>query len=61
MRREALRPGDRVSGPAVVVEPHTSILVEPGWQARVTAHDHVALTRVEARCGRRPSGRGPIR
>ena len=36
MRREALRPGDRVSGPAVLVEPHTSILVEPGWQARVT-------------------------
>ena len=41
MRREALRPGDRVSGPAVLVEPHTSILVEPGWRARVTAHDHV--------------------
>ena len=38
-----------VSGPAVVVEPHTSILVEPGWQARITAHDHVRLERVEAR------------
>ena len=49
MRREALRPGDRLRGPAVVVEPHTSILVEPGWQARVTAHDHVVLERVEAR------------
>ena len=36
VRREAMRPGDRVSGPAVLVEPHTSILVEPGWQARVT-------------------------
>ena len=49
MRREALRPGDAVAGPAVVVEPHTSILVEPGWRARVTGHDHVALERVEAR------------
>ncbi len=49
VQREALRPGDRVSGPAVVVEPHTSILVEPGWQARITAHDHVRLVRVEPR------------
>ena len=62
VRREAMRPGDRLSGPAVLVEPHTSILVEPGWQARVTGHDHVVLTRVggAARGGRR-WGRGPIR
>ena len=43
VRREAMAPGDRLSGPAVLVEPHTSILVEPGWQARVTGHDHVEL------------------
>ena len=36
-------PGDRLTGPGVLVEPHTSILVEPGWRARVTAHDHVEL------------------
>ena len=46
VRREALRPGDRLTGPAVLVEPHTSILIEPGWRARITAHDHVELTRV---------------
>ncbi|MBA3324765.1 MAG: hydantoinase B/oxoprolinase family protein, partial [Rhodobacteraceae bacterium] len=46
VRREALAPGDRVSGPAVLVEPHTSILVEPGWRARVTGHDHVLLERI---------------
>ncbi|MFO1209394.1 MAG: hydantoinase B/oxoprolinase family protein [Amaricoccus sp.] len=51
VRREAMRPGDRVKGPAVLVEPHTSILVERGWEARITAHDHVALERVEARAG----------
>ncbi len=49
VRREALRPGDTLSGPAVLVEPHTSILIEPGWQARITAHDHVELTRTEPR------------
>ena len=49
VRREALRPGDTLTGPAVLVEPHTSILIEPGWRARVTAHDHLELTRVTAR------------
>ena len=56
VKREALRPGDRVTGPAVVVEPHTSILVAPGWRAEVTAHDHVLLTRVEARPRREAAG-----
>ncbi len=51
VRREALRPGDTLTGPAVLVEPHTSILIEPGWRARVTAHDHVELTRVAPREG----------
>ncbi len=49
VRREAVRPGDLVTGPAVLVERHTSILIEPGWRARVTPHDHVELERVEAR------------
>ncbi len=47
VRREAMRPGDTLSGPAVLVEPHTVILVEPGWRAEITAHDHVVLRRVE--------------
>jgi 5-oxoprolinase (ATP-hydrolysing) len=49
VHREALRPGDTLTGPAVLVEPHTSILIEPGWQARITAHDHVRLVRIEPR------------
>ncbi len=49
VRREALCPGDRLTGPAVLVEPHTSILIEPGWQARVTGHDHVLLRRIAPR------------
>ena len=62
MRREALRPGDRLTGPAVLVEPHTSILVEPGWRARITAHDHVELRRVgAAAASARRSGPGPTR
>ena len=52
VRREAMRPGDRLTGPAVIVEPHTSIVVEAGWRAEITAHDHVVLRRAEARPGR---------
>ena len=47
--RRHLRPGDRVAGPALVVEPHQTIVVEPGWVAGITARDHVLLRRVEAR------------
>jgi 5-oxoprolinase (ATP-hydrolysing) len=49
VRRDALRPGDTLTGPAVLVEPHTSILIEPGWRARITGHDHVLLTRIAPR------------
>ena len=56
VKREALRPGDRVTGPAVVVEPHTAILVASGWRAEVTAHDHMLLTRIEARPKREAAG-----
>ena len=49
VRREEMRPGDRLTGPAVLVERHTSIVVEPGWQARITGHGHVKLHRIEAR------------
>ena len=61
VRREALRPGDRVTGPAVLVEPHTSILVEPGWRARITAHDHVELRGSRRGRGGRRWGRRPTR
>ncbi|SOH94089.1 5-oxoprolinase (ATP-hydrolysing) [Monaibacterium marinum] len=49
VKREVLRPGDTLTGPAVLVEKHTSITIEPGWQARITAHDHVTLHRIAAR------------
>ncbi|HUS54056.1 MAG TPA: hydantoinase B/oxoprolinase family protein [Thermohalobaculum sp.] len=52
VRRQAMRPGDTLTGPAILVEPHTSIVIERGWQARITAHDHVVLTRITAREGR---------
>ncbi|MDC7787547.1 hydantoinase B/oxoprolinase family protein [Rhodoplanes sp. TEM] len=47
--RGDLAPGHAVTGPAIVIEPNQTIVVEPGWQARLTAHDHLVLRRVVAR------------
>jgi 5-oxoprolinase (ATP-hydrolysing) len=44
--RDQLRPGHKVPGPAVVIEPHQTIVVEAGWQAELTAKDHLVLARV---------------
>ncbi len=46
-RRENMKPGNTVSGPALIIESHQTIVVEPGWQAEITAKDHVLLRRVE--------------
>ncbi len=47
IERSDLRPGDRVSGPAIIVEATTTVVVEPGWRAELTARDHLILARVE--------------
>ena len=47
--REDLRPGDRMDGPAVIAEQNATTVIEPGWQAQVTALDHLLLARVHAR------------
>ncbi len=49
VKREAMQAGDTLTGPAVLVEPHTSIAIEPGWRARITAHNHVELVRFKAK------------
>ena len=45
--RETLPAGAGVDGPALVIEPHQTIVVEQGWRAAITAKNHVLLTRVE--------------
>ncbi|RUW92730.1 hydantoinase B/oxoprolinase family protein [Mesorhizobium sp. M7A.F.Ca.US.010.02.1.1] len=46
-RREAMKPGNRIAGPALIIEPNQTIAIEPGWQAEITARNHVLLRRVE--------------
>lgn len=47
-RRERLKPGMRVDGPAILADANATTIVEPGWQAEVTAKDHLVLRRVAA-------------
>jgi 5-oxoprolinase (ATP-hydrolysing) len=47
-RREELSPGARITGPAILIEPHQTIVIEPGWGAEITAKNHVVLRRIEA-------------
>ncbi|TGU93846.1 5-oxoprolinase [Mesorhizobium sp. M00.F.Ca.ET.151.01.1.1] len=46
-RRENLRPSSLVAGPALIIEPNQTIVVEPGWQAEITNLNHVVIRRTE--------------
>jgi len=45
--RSQLKPGATVKGAAIIVEPHQTIVVEPGWQAELSAKNHLVLTRAK--------------
>ncbi len=47
--REDLAPGHTLPGPALIIEPNQTIVVEDGWRAEVTRKDHVLLTRAAPR------------
>ena len=49
VERGAMLPGDRLTGPAIVIEPHGTNMVEPGWQASLTVRNHLVLTRIVPR------------
>ena len=45
--RDQLVPGHKVNGPAIIIEPHQTVVVEHGWQAELTAKNHLVLRRVQ--------------
>ncbi len=47
--REDLRPGDIIAGPANIAEKNATTVLEPGWQATLTALDHLVLDRIAPR------------
>jgi 5-oxoprolinase (ATP-hydrolysing) len=46
---ETLEPGATIDGPAIIAERNATIIIEPGWQASVTAAKNLELRRVRAR------------
>ncbi|MBB6466149.1 5-oxoprolinase (ATP-hydrolyzing) [Aminobacter lissarensis] len=55
-RRAVMKPGHKVSGPALIIESHQTIVVEPGWLAEITARDHVLMRRTEKKLRRAAIG-----
>jgi 5-oxoprolinase (ATP-hydrolysing) len=45
--RATLKPGNRIEGPAIIIEPHQTIVIEPEWQGEVTPLNHIMLTRAK--------------
>lgn len=63
--RRDLAPGNKINGPALIIEDHQTIAVEPGWQAEINSRDHIILNRVEkieraAAAGTKGKGADPV-
>lgn len=41
--REKLKPGQRIDGPALIIEPTSTTVVEPGWQGFINGLNHLIL------------------
>ncbi|MCW4354957.1 hydantoinase B/oxoprolinase family protein [Hoyosella sp. YIM 151337] len=48
-RRDALVPGEKVAGPALITEELSTTVVDAGWQAEITDAGHVVARRVTPR------------
>ena len=46
--REQMRPGETVTGPAIIAEANATTVVDDGWQATLTASGHLLAERVTA-------------
>ncbi|XHX76272.1 MAG: hydantoinase B/oxoprolinase family protein [Stenomitos frigidus ULC029] len=42
-QRDHLLPGDRIAGPALIIEPTGTNVITPGWQAELTERGHLIL------------------
>ncbi len=42
-RRQDLEPGQRISGPALIIEPTSTTVIDPGWKGDVDGYGHLLL------------------
>ena len=45
--RATLALGHKIKGPAIIIEPHQTVVIEQGWRAELTPRDHLVLRRVQ--------------
>jgi len=45
--RQSLRPGDRITGPAILSEPRATTVIDPGWEAEVLPRGELLLSDME--------------
>jgi 5-oxoprolinase (ATP-hydrolysing) len=45
--RATLALGHKIKGPAIIIEPHQTVVIEHGWRAELTTRDHLVLRRVQ--------------
>ncbi len=55
-RVENLIPGNKIPGPAIITDANATTVIEPQWQAEVTAQGHLLLTRTAPRESRAAIG-----
>ena len=55
-RRERLRAGARIAGPAIIAEANATTVVDPGWQAQLGAGGALELQRTASRSARHAIG-----
>ncbi len=54
--RENITPGAIMNGPALLIEPNQTIVIEPGWRAEITNRNHVLIKRVEVKARHKALG-----
>ncbi len=47
-QRDGLAPGQRIDGPAIIIEPNSTTVLEPNWSAARNRHGHLVLERSRA-------------
>ncbi len=47
--RASMRPGEHLTGPAIIAEPNATTVIEAGWRAKLTEHNCLVLSRITAR------------
>ncbi len=57
--RARLAAGTEIDGPAIILEPHQTVVVEPGWQARCEHDGNLVLRRTGVLTRSRPDAGGP--